>query len=274
MKSGEKCPGCNNQMKLGASICSSCRTAAALSRRIEKQKKIDALKNRTCKVCGKLIGSADPRRVVCSKQCGYKDKEVPRVTVSCCVCNKKVLRSKKELSHRSKFCCSLDCQHAFALVMNRGRPRVNPFSINLPVLLRCECGTLTINLQCTHCARISSCVRHQVQKVRKKRSDFEQKRSDPWVLAIRSRLTGARYREAKRKSGLVRLTNIERQIDRIANKRLFFCLDPWTKAIANKLSNLTKRRRRKDASKACYCSRSQAEIGRKPVQMCFDWMGD
>lgn len=266
-----QCVCCKRKIKKRGKVCTHCRNYDRKKKAEQKKEEQFRLLNRKCKQCGNLLNSKDKRRVVCSKECGFAFRRLKRFEVRCCQCHKLVQRTESQIKSRSKFCCSLHCQRLYALETNRGKPQKTPLSIRLPVVWLCECGQWNSRPKCENKNCIDRQCKAQLAKLIAKRKSFEE--MDKWNYAIGLRLHSNKGRKgAGKTSREYKATSVENELRKLACKRFRFESCEWEKRIANKLSNMRKRRRRIRGKKNGDSSGGKTEVGRPAIQMRFDWM--
>lgn len=265
-----QCSVCGKPAPFGTKTCTLCKKSIAEKRRQEKRKRREMLFARKCKVCGCVMESLDPRKVVCNHACKgkllSKVLSEPKVAVQCVVCGKGVLRRRLELKKRDKFCCSRDCQRKAWQ-----KSSIKLTSVRLPVLQRCECGVYNFKSVCDNKYCIVPKIRRQIARIKQKRRAANDKGS--WDYAIRLRLAFGKGRVTKRgKSKAIGFGGAERAIAHLVYRSRYARSCEWEKKAGNKLSNLRKRRAKKDGRRLCDGAAGQAKAGTKQFQMQFDWM--
>lgn len=265
-----QCQECGKLMKRRGKVCRKCKLAKAEANREAKERRRQELLARKCKVCDQAMNSLDPRKVVCSRECRDEGRRQRRVVVSCCVCKNEVLRYPAQANARTRFCCSLKCQRHLALTVNRGRPPKSPSKIKLPVIWFCGCGHANAGKHCQNSGCELRLVRKAIQKVKTKRKFYEE--AGGWDHAIRFRLATSKKRIQVRRSNIATGFDASNARKQMMLRRKYYTRCTFEKKIANKLSNLRKRRRARDGEMHSNSGGGEAKVDRSAIQMQFDWM--
>ncbi len=236
----------------------------AESRRAELERQ----RTRSCKRCHRQFVCNDNRGgVYCSRKCHIEDIRVEELDLQCVVCGSRVKRTKSWLRKHESPCCSRKCQQKWRATKSwETRPR----AVSLPVIKYCEDGHAHLGNSCDACKESLKPYRAAITCIASKRSAYTRRVNDPWGYAITSRLGASRGRKSRKQVG-VRCGGIYGELKALQVRRSYYLQCEWKKRIQNKLSNIRKRRRRK--GEVSNTKASETEVGREPVQMCFDWVG-
>jgi len=255
-----QCSNCSGPIKLGGKCCRQCRKANAKQRREAKALRKQLLSQRLCRKCGKPIGNLDPRQVYCSRGC----VKLERVSVTCLVCGKTIERTTEALKRHPNACCSLECQRQHALVENHSQKDGPDWHRR----------SLEARKRWREQKRRQRRIAGWYGAVSRKLSDIAPNKVDGWMAAVRSRLSSHAGRVSKRPKDDKHSQSVYEAIERLDRRRSWFDRPGWYKKIANKLSNSTKRRRRKHEVKRIKgCGDTQQDRG-VWSQMRFDWLAD
>src|SRR5690554_5970256 len=74
-----------------------------------------------CKQCNREFTGCANKQRYCTPECKALAAAERRITATCCVCEKEIVRYRSATKLRSNFCCSLACQRVWSLGINRGR---------------------------------------------------------------------------------------------------------------------------------------------------------
>lgn len=258
---------CGRKMHAASTECFKCKQEAKKKNKVsEKDKK------KTCKVCQKVFFSYDKRKACCSSKCGHESRKKDKIPVNCVVCSKEIVLYKFRV--REVNCCSLECQRKWALDTNRScrlSQSERASRVELPILFWTG-SKYSKKDRCDWC----ECLSQRLSKIRC--ASMEDVNS--WEYKLKTRIQSNVGRVASgRHMPKTGYTNVFKQLTRIENKRRWFDSPEWDRKLVNKLSNMRKRRKRKEfVSERNNQKQNGCEADRqarnKWIQVCFDWLGD
>lgn len=228
------CPYCRKWAKYRGSsrACRQC-VKTGVAKKI-RQKHYEKLMRRVCESCGKQFIAQRKEQKICKQSC-HKKQTVLRVR--CCVCAKQFYKQEQKILDRN--CCSQECQRNLALVENRGKP----YPRKLPVLNSMFFLSFS---QCKRCTDEMRSVRRAFYRLLE-RSKGNTKHSDPWMRSVRSKLAAIRSRPAAGNAKSRVTGGLDGALNRMIRRSKWQRQGMWTLKIYNKLSNMKKRRRRKES---------------------------
>lgn len=205
---------------------------------------------RFCRWCSKLIKHS--RNTHCSQECSDA-RRIAKHRYKCFVCGKWHYRSKRRDIER--MCCSNDCA---------AKSRVR--EVNWIVRSQRAKEKYQVAYRSHRLARWG--IPGKLQLLKRRRISHENTLNPSWDYRIETRISANRpdpiRMETKDPSG-----GVTGALDRLRSRRKWFSSCPWDKKIANKMSNMRKRRRVKDEKERC--KEDQGKITPAKLQMCFKW---
>lgn len=214
-------------------------------------------KRKPCKTCGKLF-SGDRKKRYCSKECRPVAK---LIATECEVCGKAIERVVRK---QKTFVCSRECQNEWALNINRGKQGIDWNRRSSKAKERYYRRHSRSRFERWNKWKF----RKRLASISYKRTKKNEAEQNPWIVPIETRLKLAKTRRLRKRSR--NRQRIYCPLEQIKRKRKWFERCKWEKKINNKLSNLTKRRRRKRVQEeSCQSGVRKAEVTR--IQMRFEW---
>lgn len=232
-------------------------------------------KSYPCKQCGVAIIGSEKKpglgcKRYCSVACRHKTAAEKRTEVQCCVCGKAIIRAAWDLAKRDRFCCGLACQRQLSMVDNHSSN-----CRDKDWLTASQNAKVKYKQQQSNKRAIQFCrdVRRALANLANRTGARTPEKT--WESAILQRIIAGRGRVRHRQMRVSRASGgVYKALARIAQRRRYHELSEWEKRIGNKLSNSTKRRRRKHENKRIKSERDTPAIDATWVQVCFDWMAD
>lgn len=225
-----------------------------------------------CEICNENMFGREKgcsRRRFCTS-CLNKRKAENHETFCCAVCGKEVTRRKHHKKEFNAKVCSLLCQQKWRVsVLNAKTERARKERKEEKVKEKAKRFAERkdqLKLSVYWSAWMRSQTRYMSQL---------NYYSDVWFTKIYSRLCTARPVPIKRHRKFKYNSSGEaRAIYAINRKLRYMQQDAWIAKIGNRLSNHSKRLRRKNESKKANSIAHQGETRGKWIQMCFDWLVD
>ena len=115
----------------------------------------------------------------------------------------------------------------------------------------------------------------ELTRIKTKRRDHDNRHEKRWEIAVAFRIESNKHRKKQREAVVSKIGGIDAAIKRVQQRRAWHELDPWTKKLTNKLSNLKARRNRKNVRNEHQEGKGRKHLGETvcvEVQVCFDWM--
>lgn len=227
-----------------------------------------------CRTCGKRFKKPHGKSIWCSQECKDQSEYGKRsaVPVPCEACGKIVLKRASRLEIGAKSFCSNKCQGSVQGNNNSHLSRDIDWDVRsakAKILWKARRSRERYRIRYSKFAaalsRLNAKVRTRQQK-------------DPLVAKMEYRLSSSlvRARKVEKKRVDANKAGIHEAIIRLNAATKWQSMDSVQRKMINKLSNLTKRRRRKDGNEntegAGGCISQQIQGGQR--QMCFKWMAD
>jgi len=226
---------------------------------------------RKCKRDGCSVMVRASARTYCCKECKVVSKASKKaaktVATNCCVCGATVVRVVYAKSRRS-FCCSLECQRRWSMVLNHSKAGdFNP--------AKKSAKAKKLYYQKRSALRRAKWLSGWGLEIKNRLSkSTSTPPTDAWLKAIGGRIRAGRGRDVVSRQIKNPSGSIQKALERVVLKRLWFSKPDWEKKIGNKLSSMKSRRRRKKNAKRIKDCGDHEETRRVWVQVCFNWVGD
>lgn len=225
-----------------------------------------------CEICSENMFGREKdcsRRRFC-RPCLDKRKAHNHETFCCAVCAKQVTRRKTNKKKFNAKVCSLLCQQKWRVKVLHAktltaRNQKKDQKVGEKAKRRAE-----RNDQLKLSVYWSAWMRSQTRYVSQVAYY-----SDAWFTKIYTRLCTARPVPIKRhRNSKHHSSGVARAVYTINRKLRYIQQDAWLVKIGNRLSNHSKRLRRKNENKKANSIAHQSEARGKWIQVCFDWLDD